>query len=82
MGYLYLMMVVDPLVVGCDKFSNSETGCDHIVCGGSSAADVAVEQQNAYAACLSPILGLACSPIGTFREGRANCVARFIASFD
>lgn len=68
MGYLYLMMVIAPFVGGGSKSLSAKQGV--II---SSAVFPAVltlmwNKQIIYAVCLSPVLGLACSLIGT-----SNC---------
>lgn len=64
MGYLYLMMVIGPIVVVTSKSLTARQGV--II---SSAVLPAVltlmwNKQNLVAVTLSPILGLACSLIG------------------
>lgn len=43
MGYLYLMMVIEPFPMVAST-SNGKTGRYHIVCSTSSSPDVDVEQ--------------------------------------
>ena len=66
MGYLYLMMVNEPLAV---TTLNSLTAVQGVII--SSAVLPAVltllwNKQNVFAVALSPILGLCCSLIGAF----------------
>lgn len=68
MGYLYLMMVVEPFPMVA---STSLTARQGVII--SSAVLPAVltlmwNKQNVFAVCLSPVLGLACS-----LTGASNC---------
>ena len=64
MGYLYLMMVIMLFAFVASKSLTARQGV--IISSAVLPATLTLfwNKQHAVAACLSPILGLACSPIG------------------